>query len=136
VTQLEVVGGLTKAADCECPCHRSVGVVHPTPCCMPCEACGLVIRLGAGHHCAPEQLLSQVARPTQNGLVHGLTRHDTAFAGGVALVLMGICVFSGTGTPIFVWAIGAGAVAAVVLHRSVRKSLTIKPDGPDPGPRK
>ena len=50
-------------------------------------------------------------------LVHGLTRYDNAFAAMVAVALMGLCVVSGAGTPLFVGAIAGGTGLAVLMLR-------------------
>ena len=28
------------AAECDCPCHRGVPLLHPIPCCRACPECG------------------------------------------------------------------------------------------------
>jgi len=63
-------------------------------------------------------------------LVHGLTRYDTAFAGGVALALMGICVMSGAGMPLFLAAIGAGATIAAWRLRRPQRMPSLHDDEP------
>ncbi len=75
------------------------------------------------------QLDSPKATPR---LVTGLTRYDLSFLALVAIALMVLCVFSGSGTPLFLIAIGAGAGLAVVWMR-FRKSRhpSLRDDSPN-----
>jgi hypothetical protein len=119
---------------CRCPCHEGSALPHPVPCCSPCSLCGTGIPNGVTNHRCPAPNASGDPELSERGspLVHGLTRYDTVFAGAVTVVLMGICVVSGAGTPLFIAAIAAGAGAAVWRARSARSTLSIKDDDPPP----
>ena len=84
--------------------------------------------------CVCHDVGAQTAQSTarSGGLVHGVTRHDTTFAGLVALALMALCVVGSPGTPLFVGAIAGGGVFAVLLHSARgRKRTSIARDEPD-----
>jgi hypothetical protein len=69
-------------------------------------------------------------QPAPTRMVHGITRYDLAFIGLVCIALMALCVFSGTGTPLFIAAIGSGAALAGVWIRFRRtRHPSIKGDG-------
>jgi hypothetical protein len=119
---------------CDCVCHRGAVVVHPAACCQPCQLCAVAIPAGfAGHTCLAVVPHAAQSAARSSGLVHGVTRYDTTFAGLVALALMGLCVVGSPGTPLFVGAIAGGGVFALLLHRARgRKRISIARDEPDP----
>jgi hypothetical protein len=129
----DLVGGPPEDA-CDCICHRGAVVVHPAACCEPCPSCWVAIPAGFTSHTCRD-VASQPAQtvPRSGGLVHGVTRYDTTFAGLVAMALMGLCVAGSPGTPLFVGAIAGGGVFAFLLHRARgRKRTSIASDEPDP----
>jgi len=108
----------TSGDDCSCLCHQGQTMPHPIPCCTPCEQCGVLVPYGiATHICSGDQSETRPLRDPDIPLVHGLTRYDSAFVGLVVVALMGLCVFSGAGTPLFVGAIAVGAGLGVLMLR-------------------
>lgn len=130
--RIDLVGHPPEDA-CDCVCHRGGVVVHPAACCQPCQLCGVAIPAGFTRHMC-QDVVSQPAQSAarSGGLVHGVTRYDTTFAGLVALALMGLCVVASPGTPLFVGAIAGGGVFAFLLHRArSKKRISIARDEPD-----
>ncbi len=79
-----------------------------------------------------ESRLGRESPGARSGLVAGLTRYDLSFLALVATALMVLCVVSGPGTPLFLFAIGAGAGLAIVWVRFRRsRHPNLKDDRPD-----
>ena len=108
---------------CDCPCHQDPTVLHPVACCAPCVSCGVRIPTGTlAHTCSRTVLGSTATPPVAAGLASGITRYETSFAGLMALMVMGIAIYSaGPAAGLLVGAASLGAVVAIVKLRHGRR---------------
>ena len=81
--------------ECGCPCHHDYTILHPVPCCTPCQRCGVLVARGvAVHRCDEGRVLLRAASSVPGGFARGLAKYDAAFAVLMALLVMGLAVYA------------------------------------------
>lgn len=96
-TSMTLGGALADSVirECGCPCHYSDKILHPVPCCTPCQRCGILVARGvAVHHCDEARVLLRAASSAPGSLARGLAKYDAAFAVLMALLVMGLAVYA------------------------------------------
>lgn len=123
--------------ECGCACHADAAVLHPVPCCVPCRGCGLEVPNGIAHACRGSLAPSAAWAAHRTRLVHGLTRYDSLFAVSMALLVMGLAVFSvpWPGFLLLLGAAGIGGILAFVWLRRPRPTAASVTRGERPEPK-